>query len=274
MEAEGQGLRGWITTYEVYDAYQTYEQVVKDFPEMTQKVEEVARKLQEVEKRVEEARQEARQLIDEVKNQTPQQIVTNVMSAAAKLNDCIRARRCILVHYGDTHYHAASKQDCSDLGDPGELLPGPHTGKGCCPGQSGHHVLPAEMFKDCPAYKKKVKTKSGYGCAHQMAPTVCAEGVNQHQGSHGVVHKKLSIVLGNLEKNGKTVPWGGEITKNDAIAAGVKSVQEAFPESSCNAKCLEAQLRSFYSSLNCTPKKASGLPEPPESETENNESSK
>ena len=152
-----------------------------------------------------------------------------MMYGAAELNDCIRARRCSLVPYNQTENPASAN------------------GKGCCPGQSGHHVLPSSMFEGCTAYKEGA------------APTICVEGTNNTHGSHGHIHKKLGDRLGKVMSiHGHKLQPGAEISKEEAIEAGADSVHEAFPESKCNAACIKAQLRKFYNSLNCVAHNESG----------------
>lgn len=159
----------------------------------------------------------------------PNALVSDMMYGAAELNDCIRARRCSLVPFSQSENPAAAK------------------GKGCCPGQTGHHVLPSSMFKGCVAYKEG------------QAPTICVEGVNNSHGSHGHIHRKLGEKLGEtMAINGHPTPPGAAISKKDAIEAGAKSVQEAFPESACDPDCIKAQLRKFYDKLNCTAHNESG----------------
>ena len=176
----------------------------------------------------------------------PQKAVADMMSLLSRLDGCLRARRCQLVPMGETHY--GPKSNCRDYEPPEEIIPkGPSTGKGCCPGQTGHHVLPGSMFKNCPAYLTAMGTE---GCPHQNAPTICVEGVNNSHGSHGMMH-------GQLEKQMKDYP-SGTISMKDAIKEGVESVKHVFPESACSEKCLKAQLEAFYKKFEkCSPLVAS-----------------
>ena len=188
----------------------------------------------------------------------PKKLASDVMYAAADLNSCTRKRRCRLVPYRETHGGNKKSNKIDNEEEDFDSIQGPASGKGCCPGQTGHHVLPGAMFKDCAGYKKNVKIPgAGSGPAHQMAPTLCVEGVNNSHGSHGHVHKTLGTVL---EKKFPGVPNGTPIDKGKAIDAGAESVKEAFPESGCNKECLKAQLHAFYDDLECEPKKAAGLP--------------
>ena len=169
----------------------------------------------------------------------PQKAMADAMSLIWRLDACTRARRCQLVPYQDTHHGTVSK-DCDGQAEDKEEteISGPASGQGCCPGQTGHHVLPGSMFKACGDYKNIAK-----GCAHQNAPTICVEGVNNSHGSHGQMHKQLEEQMDEYPS--------GTISKDDAIKEAVKSVKKVFPESGCSAKCLKAQLEKYYEKFNC-----------------------
>ncbi|WP_082516724.1 HNH/endonuclease VII fold toxin-2 domain-containing protein [Acidovorax sp. Leaf78] len=205
-------------------------QAAKEFPDIASEISEASQKLKDAQAKIADMKGH----LDKYKNPDgtykKQEMVSDMMKGAAVLNPCIRARRCALVPYKETEKEKAGKD-----------------GAGCCPGQSGHHVLPSSMFKDCPDYKPN------------EAPTVCVEGTNNTHGSHGDVHKDMGKELGKLEyPNKQPIPKGAQITKNQAIEAGAKSVKSAFAVSGCETRCLEAQLHSFYDKLNCMPKNESG----------------
>jgi hypothetical protein len=203
----------------------------KSFPELVKQIDETKAKLESASKKV----SELQGYIDKYKDpQKPsgyneQALVSDMMHAAATTNACINARRCSLVPYNQTH--KSSSQN----------------GKGCCPGQSGHHVLPSSMFKGCKNYKEGA------------APTICVEGTNNSHGSHGVIHEKLGAKLGELiYLDGKPIPPGAQISKKDAINAGTQSIAESFPLAGCDPRCIRAQLTAFYEKLNCAAKNESG----------------
>jgi hypothetical protein len=77
---------------------------------------------------------------------------------------------------------------------------------------------------------------------HQQAPTICVEGTDNSHGSHGLIHKTLAELMAKKPEN---------ISLNDAIDEGAKSVRIVFPESACSEKCLKAQLKDFYDKLGC-----------------------
>lgn len=196
----------------------------EEFPELKREVEQAAAKIKDAKAQISDIQGQ----LDKYKNPdgsyNKQKMVTDMMTAAAKLNPCIRARRCAMVPYKETKNPLAGRD-----------------GKGCCPGQTGHHALPEAMFDGCPGYD------------HDAAPTICVEGVNNSHGSHGTAHERLKDELKRLG-----FPDGKPITKEDAINAGARSVVEAFPESGCDIRCIQSQLHAFYDKLNCPAKSASG----------------
>ncbi|MFC4158938.1 PAAR-like domain-containing protein [Chitinimonas lacunae] len=153
-------------------------------------------------------------LFKRMKKVTPTEMAADAMSVMAKANPCTRARRCILVRYEDTEQPKA------------------FDGTGCCPGQTGHHLIPDKMMQgvNCPGYE------------YPKAPNVCVEGVNQSHGTHNEVHKRLDkIVKDNAGADGK-------VSMDQAIAAATASFFRAFPESGCRPNCIESQLKNYYGS--------------------------
>ncbi|MFP2929727.1 PAAR-like domain-containing protein [Pyxidicoccus sp. 3LG] len=146
----------------------------------------------------------------------PQKAMAEGMGVFSRLNPCTRARRCILVPYNQTGTVASL------------------AGKGCCPGQTGHHLLPDEMTKggNCPGYTRG------------SAPTLCVEGVTNNHGSHGRIHNSLSRRMADHRNgvifNTETISYG------KARDMAVASVQDTFIESKCSKDCLRAQLDSYY----------------------------
>ncbi len=217
-----------MTAYDVYDAAKTYQDVAAEFESKFKEIKNTADKLADVERQINEVRDQLTH--SRYQNAdgsfSPQKMVSDVMYAAAELNPCIRARRCSLVPFEQV-----------------ERL----DGKGCCPGQTGHHLLPSAMFDGCAAYDEK------------KAPVLCVEGHSNWAGSHHVVHERLKQRLGQLtDRQGDSIPPGTAITKKEAIDAGAKSLADAFPLSKCDKSCIEAQLNKHYGNLNCTPKNKSG----------------
>ncbi|MBB2274820.1 DUF4150 domain-containing protein [Escherichia sp. 94.0001] len=161
----------------------------------------------------------------------PVKAITDMMSLLSRLNPCTRAKKCIFVPY-----------------DMAEDL----QGHGCCPGQTGHHVLPGAMFYDntnCPTYRDN-QTQ-----AHKNAPTICVEGTtnNPEWGSHGQLHGKLKDKINKYKKPG-IFKFGdrNKIDYDDARDMAIDAVMETFPESLCKRKCLEKQLDEYYKDM-CKP---------------------
>ncbi|MFV0548390.1 MAG: PAAR-like domain-containing protein [Limnobaculum xujianqingii] len=154
------------------------------------------------------------ELAELVKGATPSQMMSTGMGLMARLNECTRYKRCILPAYKNTN------------------APNSFNGEGCCPGQSGHHILPNEMVKgNCSGYKES------------EAPTICVEGVNNGNGTHGQVHDSLARKI----KDHKNSWFGGDtIDYADARDLGIDSIRDTFPESKCSKDCLKAQLDDYY----------------------------
>ena len=142
----------------------------------------------------------------------PQKAVADFMTAAGKLNPCVRARRCSLV----------PKNKANSL-----------SGAGCCPGQTGHHLIPDAAVKGagCPGYD------------YDKAPTVCAEGTgNSHGGSHQKLHDGLERRMNDFKRGSGRDSMPYEKYRDRAVS----SFYETFPESRCDRKCLIAQLDDHY----------------------------
>ncbi|MDR0701502.1 MAG: hypothetical protein LBF61_03670 [Azoarcus sp.] len=164
------------------------------------------------------AQKELAELANVLQNKSPTDIMASGMGILSRLNPCTRARRCQLVPFGRT-------DTTSSL-----------SGKGCCPGQTGHHVIPRAAADSCPGYN------------HDKAPTICVEGVNNTNGTHGKIHAVLDKEVRKYKEEG----WFGvrdTIGYEDIRDLGIKSVKKTFPESGCDEKCLRAQLDAYYKDL-------------------------
>ncbi|WP_338848504.1 HNH/endonuclease VII fold toxin-2 domain-containing protein [Massilia sp. W12] len=178
------------------------------------------------------------------KAKVAREVMVDVQAAYAAANPCLRARKCTLVPYNKG---AADKW----------------MGKGCCPGQTGHHLLPDAMFRDPvgskaakEAWDKDPKNKNDKGKIKDMprsklpklkcwdgysegaSPTICAEGANQYAGSHGVLHEVTSAELkqaGFASKN--EMPY---TSARDLILGRISKLY------GCDKKCLQAQLDAYY----------------------------
>lgn len=175
-------------------------------------------------------------LDDYAKN--PHKAQANAMELLAKLNACTRARKCMLVPYQNTTSALSETDEDQEIPAGEVLLKAPaqaQHGNGCCPGQTGHHVLPGAMFKDA-------------GCSydHSMAPTICLEGRSNAaaHGSHGKAHGALKESIAEYKaKNGDAISY------NDAKKQGLDAIEKA-GAGHCDRACLEAQLDAFYKDCN------------------------
>lgn len=155
------------------------------------------------------------------------QLAAEGQEVLATLNECTRARKCNLV--------PKSQKDRSPNVETAD-------GKGCCPGQTGHHLIYGAMMDglDCPGYK------------YETAPTVCVEGFSQNHGSHGRVHDAMDREVTALAKNGQL--QNGTMSMKQALDAATRSHSEAFPLSRCSPECIRAQLEGYYKCSGARPK--------------------
>jgi hypothetical protein len=122
--------------------------------------------------------------------------------AEAPANKCLRAMRCVLRPY-----------------DPDDK------NKGCCPGQTGHHIPPKSMMSGVKGYNMKT------------ALCVCLEGMSQHVGSHGWNHAAIDYVA---DKEGvANTPC--TVQKYNEVCAKAVSQQ-----CNCDQKCIEDQLNNSF----------------------------
>ncbi len=151
------------------------------------------------------------------------------MQKQAAKKGCLGARKCLLEPYN------------SSTGNLGKSM---FSNKGCCPGQTAHHLIPNSAFQeergktnsnidDC---KKSFWSKQGTYYTEGGSPTVCVEGINQHQGSHGDIHTD-SKTLFDMVPNPHYSAY-----RNKAITAQ----KQTFPSSNCSTKCMKSQLDNYY----------------------------
>ncbi|WP_293266686.1 PAAR-like domain-containing protein [Neptunomonas sp.] len=147
----------------------------------------------------------------------------------ANMNPCIRAKRCNLQPYEDT-----SSTKSKNLKES----------KGCCPGQTPHHVIPDTWMKksSCVRYTK------GAGLS------ICTEGRSHNQGgSHQGMHDNLDKLL----KKDKLMDIDSvprkvlqpDISMDKATDMAAASIKNTFPASGCDKKCLVAQIEDYYDKL-------------------------
>ncbi|EKL0722938.1 DUF4150 domain-containing protein [Citrobacter freundii] len=178
---------------------------------------EAYKKLNEIKDILSLVEQAKAELEATLKDMTPSQMMATGMGALARINPCTRARRCLLVDYNKTG-----------------TKPSIETGEGCCPGQTGHHLIPDEMAKGhCSGYTKG------------SAPTVCVEGTNNDNGTHGKMHDEMVKGIKQYRNSG----WFSDKDKidyEDAKEIALDGFEKMFPESRCSKSCLRKQLDNYY----------------------------
>lgn len=144
--------------------------------------------------------------------------VADWQRTAATANKCTRARKCMLVPMKDTDKQSG----------------GTGNNKGCCPGQTGHHLIPGAYITGAGA--------SGCGSyKYKDAPVVCAEGTNDTNGSHGAAHGAMDDAAADrMDKASETLSY------DDARDAAIESHTKTFPFSLCSKKCLQAQMDNYH----------------------------
>ncbi len=151
----------------------------------------------------------------------------NALADRTAADKCLAARRCALQPY------KSSKSSC-------------------CPQQTGHHLIEASALHDVGrggAGSTGVSGLNGY--SENMAPCVCAEGVNQNTGTHGLMHTFQSAAaakckVGEIPLNGGESITSKMTTYGKSKNQAIESMNKAFPESPCDKKCLAAQLDSYH----------------------------
>lgn len=167
---------------------------------------------------------------------TPSTVLAEMMTVAAAANPCIQARRCVLVPFEETE-KVPKRGEVEALGAGAAQA---RSGKGCCPGQTGHHVLPGAMFggeNGDPCAPKDKPDEKVYD--HKKALVICAEGTGNRVGSHGEAH----IALDDSMKQYK-ITGGETISYEKACAQGIDAVRRINP--ACSEKCFKAQLDAHY----------------------------
>ena len=143
-----------------------------------------------------------------------------------KENPCVKAKRCQLQPYTPTK------------GQEG----------GCCPEQTGHHLIPKRGFKEYPGYNAG------------KAPCVCAEGTTYHRGQKTkspelpdseLTHPDMHAGQDYLERRARANPMPGgsakkPFTYGKAKKNALKVHSQVFAESGCNPECLEKQLDNYH----------------------------
>ncbi|WP_417448441.1 PAAR-like domain-containing protein [Idiomarina abyssalis] len=176
-------------------------------------------------------------LTDIYQGKNVEENLSKIQSLYAVANSCTRARKCLLQSYNQS----ANKNPTSKLG--------------CCPGQTGHHLIPKSYF----GTTTKVNSEESTGCSSSKpnakfipdksvcpdynegkAPVVCVEGQNNKHGSHGGIHTFTDKAAKNLEAA------RGDFSYTTARDAAVMAHKMQFPLSMCSSSCIRAQLDNYH----------------------------
>ena len=141
--AARRGLTGWIpvvgwvisaadlayTGYQVATNLSDMKSQLADLKQMVSGIQEQAGKVKDMFAKYKDDLSNFKNLSPEKQKKIARDVMTGVQTAYGTANPCMRARKCFLVPYKKTN--AANSW----------------AGNGCCPGQTGHHVLPDAMFR-------------------------------------------------------------------------------------------------------------------------------
>lgn len=254
--AARRGLTGWIPIVGqviavadlIYTGVQAYERVQEIKAEIAEVKETVDRLKQSAEKVRDTFKKYDIKNLTDINSEQTQALMSDVQTAIATADPCLRARRCTLVPYSKSGSGPAN-----------------WAGKGCCPGQTGHHLLPDAMFRDPSsaardaAFEKWKQSYSGKKAAADLkmsdmprdkfpkdkcwdgyteagAPTICLEGTSNNHGSHGLLHGETELLM-ERHRNQSQMDY----TKaRDEIA---NAVHHTF---GCDKACIEKQLDEYY----------------------------
>ncbi|MBK8255874.1 MAG: DUF4150 domain-containing protein [Polyangiaceae bacterium] len=239
------GLTGWIpivgwaltiadvayTGYELSQKIPELKEQLSGLKDMAKNLEEAGSKIARTFNDYKDKIKNFDKLSPEEQGKVARELMADVQSAYALANPCLRARKCLLVPFSKT-----------------ESSPATLAGDACCPGQTGHHLLPDAMFRDpektAAARKANPKIdrkdlpleKCWEGYTEGGAPTICMEGTNNTMGSHGAMHKATETLL---------TPFKGARQMDYDTAAKLMAKQVALMYG-CDADCIKAQLDAYY----------------------------
>jgi hypothetical protein len=246
------GLTGWIpvvgwvltavdvgmTAYDAATKISTVRDTVADLKGTVERLKEASSKISGTLNEHKDKLKDWDKLSEADQKKVANGVMADIQSAYAAADPCLRARKCMLVPFSKG---AADKW----------------AGKGCCPGQTGHHLLPDAMFRDAAGTEKaraayKARNGSMAGWKRSMeptgacwdnyseagSPTICAEGNNQHMGSHGALHALTKVELAKSGYAGKeSMPYP---KARDLVLDEVSRLY------GCNKACLKEQLDAYY----------------------------
>ncbi|MBT3048517.1 MAG: PAAR-like domain-containing protein [Candidatus Thiodiazotropha sp.] len=206
------GPLGWAwAAYDVIDAAVEVYQIKNYLDEITAEAKRIKQSIQDLPNKL----KEVQAAIKNGDQEKASELMAEMQQYIALMDACIRARKCMLVPFNDN-----KKSPRTNMNNK----------KGCCPGQTGHHMIPDGYMR-----KKTICHKYTEG----SAPTVCVEGTTQTHGSHGSIHRKK-------EKHVVKKLSNGTIEYEDVRDAAIKAHRSTFPLSLCSSQCLLKQLDNYY----------------------------
>lgn len=246
--------------WSAYDAAEFASELASRREEIMTMINEVStlddqiRKATELRQRLENIRDGTPGIGPDGKPDSPNKILGDMQEALALTNACLRARKCNLVPYEDADHIAAQQES----GRAREVRTAQARSRGCCPGQTGHHLIPGAVVR--PTVKQNgVEVRDGKGCDnydHSTAPTVCVESALKDAGSHKRAHDAYDAAQDERVKASRNFSsWNpfarppvenGSMSMEETINTAVDSFQQAFPLSGCSRRCIEAQLKDYY----------------------------
>jgi hypothetical protein len=148
-------------------------------------------------------------------------------------NECLAARRCALQPYKSAKSH-------------------------CCPQQTGHHLIEASALHDVGrGHGDSVAVEGMHDYSESMAPCVCAEGVNQNTGTHGLMHtfqsaKAAKCPVGEIPLSEGDPIEAKQTTYGQAKKDAAAAMKKTFPDSDCSPGCIKAQLDAYHNQCGVT----------------------
>lgn len=179
------------------------------------------------------------------------------MAKAIENSPCLKAKRCILVPKSVKDPIRAIKAGKGSLTDK-YGFGNPH---GCCPGQTGHHlvtdaaVAKGENCKDSVANGPKIGKNIQKKYNYDAAPTTCVTGSSHSGGEHGELHDQTDINVqkmldGNYEEEKGFDSCTTNFTLDCSIEAASQAHSDKFPH--CDKACTTEQLKKYYEKMGCT----------------------
>jgi len=153
-------------------------------------------------------------------------------------DDCKHARKCSLAPF------KAPKKTLSDV-------------QKCCPGETGHHVIPVQEFSKSGKPRGRPLNDDVSKYNQNLAPCICVEGGDHKEYNnttpfqlkeHGLIGS--AYIDARLEKGIKNNQQN--VKYNDLKECGAKSVCSVHKH--CNQKCIEKQLDNYHNQTAKIPK--------------------